>query len=276
MTHVVSVGPGASCPLSAILKKNPLMLCAVSGLHQYRRTSFPDMAKFGSPTRSMHIDPGSLNQVSPSERAIMTSAVSKPIYRQPTALHIEDQVQEKRCGHLMGEIIVDRETYFSRLRAAVTARNKIQSKMLLIARTDARQQLGFDEAIERLQDAMEIGVDIVFFEAMAFKEEANKICEIFKKTDTPVLLNMVPRGVTTNLTAQEAQEIGFRLMIFPGLCIAPVIKSVTAEMEHLTTHGTLSAGNDGAGVNGAFDLCGLQECIGIDQTTGGKAYEKVG
>ena len=62
---------------------------------------------------------------------------------------------------------MDREEYYSRLRAAVTARNDLGSDMLIIARTDAKQTYGFDEALQRLQDAVEIGVDIVFFEAIS-------------------------------------------------------------------------------------------------------------
>jgi len=66
--------------------------------------------------------------------------------------------------------------------------------MLIIARTDAKQTYGFDEAIERLSKAVEIGVDIVFLEALESAEEARKVCEVMKRSGTPVLLNMVPGG----------------------------------------------------------------------------------
>lgn len=148
--------------------------------------------------------------------------------------------------------------------------------MLIIARTDARQTYGFDEAMERLQKAVEIGVDIVFFEAMSSEDEARKICATFKKTNTPVLLNMVPGGVTPHLTAQQAKEIGFRLMIVPGICIAPIIRSVSAELEHLKKEGSVSEGNGSEGVVRGFNLCGLEECTEIDKKAGGKAYGTVG
>ena len=74
----------------------------------------------------------------------------------------------------MGKEIVDREIYYSRLRAAVYTRDQLQSDMMIIARTDAAQKYGFDEAIERLNEAVKIGVDIVFFEALKSKEEAIK------------------------------------------------------------------------------------------------------
>jgi 2-methylisocitrate lyase-like PEP mutase family enzyme len=191
------------------------------------------------------------------------------------AMHIEDQAQQKRCGHLLGKVIVDREEYYSRLRAAVQARDQLQSDIMIIARTDAKQTYGFDEAMERLTEAVRIGVDVVFFEALGSKEEAKKVCEAFKKTNTPVLLNMVPGGVTPNMTAKEAKEVGFRLMIVPGLCIGPVIRSVTAELEHLKQEGSVSQLNGNEGVVRGFKVCGLDECIELDQKAGGKAYNTV-
>ncbi len=192
------------------------------------------------------------------------------------ALHIEDQAQQKRCGHLLGKVIVDREEYYSRLRAAVNARNSIGSEMLIIARTDSKQTYGFDEAMERLKKAVEIGVDVVFFEALGSEEEARKVCSVMKEKNVPVLLNMVPGGVTPHFTAQQAKDIGFRLMIVPGLCIGPVIRVVTAELEHLKEKGEVSKENGNEGVVRGFMVCGLDECMEIDRQAGGKAYDTVG
>ena len=191
------------------------------------------------------------------------------------ALHIEDQAQQKRCGHLAGKVIVDREEYFARLRAAVMARDQIGSEMMIIARTDAGQTYGFDEAAERMRMAVEIGVDIVFFEALESVEDMKKFCGMMKKTNTPCFLNMVPGGVTPTISAKEAREIGFRVMIVPGVCIGPVIKSVTAELESLKKEGGVSAANSREGVVKGFKLCGLDECIELDKKAGGQAYSTV-
>lgn len=172
---------------------------------------------------------------------------------------------------------MDREEYYARLRAAVTARNDLKSDMLIIARTDAKQSYGFDEALQRLQDAVEIGVDIVFFEAITSEEEARKVCEIFKKTNTPCLLNMVPGSVTPTWTAAEAKDIGYRIMIAPGICLGPMVQACTGAMEHLKTQGALPPpGKEGGSPVGVFNVCGLQECIQMDQRAGGKAYDTVG
>lgn len=155
------------------------------------------------------------------------------------------------------------------------ARNELQSDMLIIARTDAKQTYGFDEAMERLKEAVKIGVDIVFFEALASADEARQVCDAMKKTNTPVLLNMVPGGVTPTMTAAQAREIGFRIMIVPGVCIAPILTSVTDELEHLKKEGAVSNRNDREGVVKGFQMCGLDECVEIDRKAGGKAYNDV-
>lgn len=190
------------------------------------------------------------------------------------ALHIEDQVQQKRCGHLLGKQLVDRETFYARLRAAVKTRDDIGSEMLIIARTDARQSYGFDEAIDRLQEAVKIGVDVVFFEAMTSEEEAARVCELFR--GTPVFLNMVPGGATPNMSIDKAQKLGFRLMIHPVICFQPIMNAVSKEFEILKTTGSCSESNASAGVKDAFNLAGLQECVNLDAAAGGRAYDAVG
>lgn len=145
--------------------------------------------------------------------------------------------------------------------------------MLIIARTDSNQTYGFDEAVERLQEAVRIGVDVVFFEAIKTREEAEKVCKIFK--GTPVLLNVVPGGVTPISTIEEAREIGFRIVIYPGLCLEPFISSVKKELQILKKTGKPSPTDPGSGVRDAFALAGLEECIAIDKLAGGKALAGV-
>jgi 2-methylisocitrate lyase-like PEP mutase family enzyme len=147
--------------------------------------------------------------------------------------------------------------------------------MLIIARTDARQTYGLAEAVARLQEAVKIGVDIVFPEALQTREEMEEVCRLMGPT--PVLLNVVPGGFTPEYTVEEAQKMGFRIIIYPGLCIGPVMESVARELKVLQTTGKSSPPSTAAGgVKEAFNLCGLQECIDIDREAGGKAYETVG
>jgi 2-methylisocitrate lyase-like PEP mutase family enzyme len=74
-----------------------------------------------------------------------------------------------------------------------------------------------------LKEAKKIGADILILEATQSRERCKKVCEIMG--DTPVLFNMVPGAGSPNLTAEEARELGFRLIIFPGVCLSMVLNS---------------------------------------------------
>ena len=189
------------------------------------------------------------------------------------ALHIEDQVQTKRCGHLLGKELVSREVYLSRIRAAVAARDRIRSDIVIIARTDARQSLGFDEAASRLADAVACGADVAFLEGLASVAEAKKICEQMGKA--PVLLNTVPGGVTPRLSMKEAKELGFRIMIFPAIALTTVLTSVKEKLLSLQSQGTDYTGEDEMGMREAFMVCGLNECLEVDKDAGGMALSGI-
>ncbi|KAF2233651.1 Phosphoenolpyruvate/pyruvate domain-containing protein [Viridothelium virens] len=187
------------------------------------------------------------------------------------ALHLEDQVQEKRCGHLGGKQVVARETFWARIRAAANAREELGSEILIVARTDARQGLGFEEAVTRLRGAVEVGADVVFPEAMASREEAAEM--VRRMGETPCLLNLVEGGVTPEVTVEEAREMGFRIVIFPVTAFEGAIVGIRDVLRKLKREGKMPA--TGVGVKDAFDLCGLQECVELDKKAGGKAYSNV-
>lgn len=198
--------------------------------------------------------------------------VSKYARAGVAALHIEDQVQEKRCGHLLGKEIVSRETFYSRIQAAVNARRDLGLDILIVARTDARQSYGFEEARDRLLRAAEIGADVVFPEAMTSKAELADMVRAMGGRGlkgTPCLLNMVTKGVTPELSVEEAQELGFRIIIFPIAGFGGAIKGITESLTTLKTTGREP--EDLIGVKEAFELCGLNECIELDKRAGGKA-----
>lgn len=194
-------------------------------------------------------------------------------------LHLEDQVLSKRCGHLAGKELVDEETYLSRIRAAVLAREEMRrttgGDIVLIARTDALQSLGYNVAIDRLKKSIEIGADMAFLEGLLSLDQCRAVCADL--APTPVLLNMVPAGVTPSITTYQAQEMGFRLMIYPGLPLAAVYESVTAACRELKQTGQIKVSEEQlqAGVKGIFELCGLRECIEFDYKAGGKAYNSI-
>ncbi|CAG9945174.1 unnamed protein product [Clonostachys rosea f. rosea IK726] len=204
-------------------------------------------------------------------RAYITAGVA--------GLHLEDQVITKRCGHLSGKELVDQDTYISRIRAAVMARDEMRAAtggdIVIIARTDALQSLGYDQAIQRLRLAVEAGADVAFLEGPTSVEQCRQVCQDF--VGVPVLLNMVSGGVTPNLSVSEAQELGFRLIIHPGLALFPVLEGVENAFREIKATGKAQVSEAQAkeGVKKLFNACGLRDCIEFDAKAGGSAYKNV-
>jgi 2-methylisocitrate lyase-like PEP mutase family enzyme len=186
------------------------------------------------------------------------------------ALHLEDQVVNKRCGHLLNKEIVDEETFISRIRAAVNARAKQGADIVIIARTDALQSLGYEAAVSRLKAAIAVGADVAFLEGFDRKEMGEKVCE--ELAPTPVLLNMVPGGVTPNFTVKEAQDAGFGIIIFPSFALGPVYKAIASEAKYLKAAGELKTAEEGIGPKDIFMAVGLKEAMAFDVAAGGKVY----
>ena len=185
------------------------------------------------------------------------------------AFHLEDQVQTKRCGHLRNKELVDEETFLSRIKAAANMRAQTPGDVLIIARTDALQSLGFEAALDRLKRAISVGADVAFLEGIASSEEAKRVCR--ELSPTPVLLNNVAGGLTPPWTMQEAKELGFRIVIYPSFALAPVYKAVAAAAKELKETGDLQV-TAGTSPKSIFEVCGLKEAIQFDIAAGGSLY----
>ncbi|KAL1961681.1 hypothetical protein VTN77DRAFT_1319 [Rasamsonia byssochlamydoides] len=187
------------------------------------------------------------------------------------ALHLEDQVVTKRCGHLRNKELVPEEEFLSRIRAAVNARAQRPGDIVLIARTDALESLGYDAAVGRLKKALELGADVAFLEGVTSKEQAKRVCEDL--APHPVLFNAVPGGVSPDLSVSEAKELGFRIIIFPGLALGPVYEAVSNAVKQLKESGTQAPAKEGS-VRDIFTVCGLREAVAFDIAAGGGLYSK--
>lgn len=193
-------------------------------------------------------------------------------------LHIEDQVATKRCGHLLGKELVDTETFVARIRAADAARKRVGDDIVLIARTDALQSLGFDEAIRRLKAAVEVGADVAFLEGMTSEQQMRDVVKAMHPT--PCLLNMVSGGVTPLVDAKTAGEMGFRIVIWPCLSMTAMYLAVGKAARELKETGAVAENVDEkgrvvGGVRDCFNLAGLEECAAFDKEVGGKSYHSV-
>jgi 2-methylisocitrate lyase-like PEP mutase family enzyme len=134
------------------------------------------------------------------------------------AIHIEDQVFPKKCGHLDDKEVIAFDAYIAKIRAAADARRS--ADFLIIARTDARAVAGFEEAIRRANAALEAGAEMAFLEAPQTIDEVEAVPRLVKG---PCLLNVVRRGKTPPIELSAAAAMGYKLAILPTLLFQGVI-----------------------------------------------------
>ena len=169
-------------------------------------------------------------------------------------VHIEDQVFPKRCGHLDDKELVSLDDYLAKIRSAADARR--DDDFVIIARTDSRASLGFEEAVRRCNAALEVGADVAFLEAPQTIEE---VTAAPKQIFGPCLLNIVRGGKTPEVTFTQAKNMGYGIAIVPGLLLIQVIgaceqalKEMKAEDRHPVPLADLSPA-------GAFARVGANE-----------------
>ncbi|AMQ26510.1 TPA: methylisocitrate lyase [Legionella pneumophila] len=126
------------------------------------------------------------------------------------AVHIEDQVQAKRCGHRPGKALVEKEEMIDRIKAAVDA--KTDPDFVIMARTDSLANEGLNKALERISAYIEAGADMIFFEGVRKLEEYQALTE---QCNVPVLANITEFGVTPLFTLEELKEVGVSLALYP-------------------------------------------------------------
>lgn len=182
----------------------------------------------------------------------VTRTVREYEARGVAAIHIEDQVSPKRCGHLDGKEVISREEFTSKIRAAVEARRT--PDFVLIARTDARAMLGLEEALWRAQAALDCGADIAFVEATQSVEEAALVP---RRVRGACLLNVVPGGRTPVHDLRQAEDMGYKLAILPGLMLRAAIEAGDAALAQVKA--TLTNPNNSASPAQTFRRFGADE-----------------
>ncbi|MBM4263126.1 MAG: oxaloacetate decarboxylase [Deltaproteobacteria bacterium] len=128
------------------------------------------------------------------------------------AIHIEDQITPKRCGHLDGKEVIPLAEMENKLQAALAART--DPDFCIIGRTDARGPNGFEDAIKRANAFAKLGVDAIFVEAPQTEEE---LAEIPRRVpNVPLLVNVFKGGKTPMLPVERLEKIGYRIAIYPS------------------------------------------------------------
>lgn len=126
------------------------------------------------------------------------------------AVHMEDQVQAKRCGHRPGKAIVETTEMVDRIKAAVDA--KTDPSFVVMARTDALASEGLDPTLERIQQYVEAGADMIFFEGV---RELSQYQALTNKCKVPVLANITEFGVTPLFTKEQLADVGVSMVLYP-------------------------------------------------------------
>ena len=144
-------------------------------------------------------------------------------------IHIEDQVAPKRCGHFEGKQVIPAEEMVKKIEAALYARKN--DDFLLIARTDARTVMGFEEALRRGRLYREAGADMLFIESPRTVEELKIIAETFH--GVPLLANMVEGGKTPVLPFEDLKEMGYTIILYPTAAIRAAGKTLQELAAHL-------------------------------------------
>jgi methylisocitrate lyase len=176
------------------------------------------------------------------------------------ALHIEDQVFPKRCGHLDGKHVVSIDEMVTKLRAAAEART--DEDFVLIARTDALAVTGLADALRRCHAYVEAGADVLFVEALRSREEIERVV---REVEVPLLYNFVEHGKSPLLSVAELERLGFKLVIFPAsimLAVVPLVQQILGEIQQ---YGTTAALLDRMStVVELFETMGLSDMLALD------------
>jgi len=150
------------------------------------------------------------------------------------AIHIEDQITPKRCGHLDGKEVISLGEMELKLKAALAARS--DPDFCIIARTDARGVNGFDDAVTRANAFAQLGVDAIFLEAPQSEEE---LAEIPKRVpNIPLLVNVFKGGKTPMLPMERLEKMGYRIAIYPSETQRAAIHAMRTALGTLKREGT--------------------------------------
>lgn len=173
-----------------------------------------------------------------------------------SAIHIEDQVTPKKCGHMENKQVIAAAEMSDKIRAAVEARTS--SDFLIIARTDARAVEGLDSALRRARAYREAGADILFIEAPQNEDEVAQVARAFP--NVPLLFNWAEGGKTPPMPRERLKELGYRIIIFPISALLTAAKAVREVLAEIKTEGTpRRIFSDGSSFREFNEMIGLGE-----------------
>jgi 2-methylisocitrate lyase-like PEP mutase family enzyme len=168
---------------------------------------------------------------------------------------LEDQVWPKRCGHMRGKRVVEREEYLQKIRAAVDAR--ADHDFFIVARTDALAVADMDEAVARVTEARQLGADAGFIEAPGSMEQ---LAEIGARLAHPCVANMVEGGKTPVISRQRLAKMGFQLILYPLAGLFAAARAMRLIYEKLRDDGSTQGAE-----NLLMDFGQFNQIIGVEE-----------
>ncbi|MHB8545060.1 MAG: methylisocitrate lyase [Leptospirales bacterium] len=150
-----------------------------------------------------------------------------------SAIHLEDQILPKRCGHLDGKELISVADMAKKIRSAVSSRKN--KDFTIIARTDSRSVEGFDESVQRAREYLKNGADAIFIEALESEEEFR---EFSSKVKAPLLANMTEFGKSPLLAYDELRSMGYSIVIYPLTAFRSMMKNISEIYSGLYSSGT--------------------------------------
>ncbi len=181
-----------------------------------------------------------------------------------SAIHMEDQVLPKRCGHLSGKSVIASSDMVKKIKAAVSARKN--PDFVIIARTDARSVNGIEDAISRANEYIEAGADAIFSEALESRDEFLKFS---REVRAPLMANMTEFGKSPLLSVNELRSIGYKMVIFPLTAFRAVLKNMDLIYRNLYSAGTQRDFMDSImSRNEFYDIIGYSEYEDEDRILG--------
>jgi len=151
-------------------------------------------------------------------------------------VQLEDQVLPKKCGHLTGKALIPPDEMAKKIKAAVEARRN--PDFVIIARTDAANVTGFEDAVQRAQLYLEAGADVIFPEALRTEDEFR---EFAKRVKAPLLANMTEFGVSPLIPAKKLEEFGYKFVIFPVTALRVAMYAIREVFKTILAEGTQAA-----------------------------------
>ena len=186
------------------------------------------------------------------------------------AIHLEDQLAPKKCGHLEGKQLIPVDEMVDKVRAAAAARTS--AEFMLIARTDARAVEGLERALERGRRYREAGADMLFIEAPQSEVEIRQVAQAFP--DVPLLFNWAEGGKTPPIEYQQLRALGFRLIIYPISTLLMATRAMRQVLERIRDDGTPAGVLDELPRFGEFvDFIGLPEIQELEARFSGRGAE---